>query len=986
MLVSFSLFLRTQSRRVFQALRSYARPTLVFALILGVIAMGSLARPAWAQQTVQIQNDLQGALSAGTSSVQCGGSTLTGGAGAVGVCLLSVVTYILTAILSIVVFFLGKIIVLLTSVLIVFIRYNGFNQAQVVQVGWVVVRDVVNMFFIIMLLVSAFMTIVGQGEGGWHYEKMIPRILVAAVLVNFSKTIVMLAIDASQVVMLTFVSAFQGQIAGNFIQATGMAKALAISDPGSAQNQGASSPDQAINMANICIAYLLAIAMGIVSIGTLLILIVFFIGRILSLWVLLIVSPAAFFVQYAGPTGALGKGIGKVSGDFWPKLTELLTGGPIAVFFLWLSFAIVQGSASSIDSGGLVRAAGFDLTGVSDALGTISAVGNTQSIASFIIGIGMMMIGLKAATSASGQVGGVAGSIGKSLESYTNQALNIVQRPDKTAAKLGRAGLTLTKKVGGVVASGAVKGYNMADKKYNLTGSLASEANNMFGNAPVIGHLTRPAIIAGMQRRSKLLKEDDAKLNKRMEGFDQLTPEQQVEIAKNLPGDGGFNAFFMPELVRKQHKILSDEKNRKQLMKNYEEEAKKELETKERERIANAGGNPAAELSKEKKDEISKGASAMALTRLEKDERTRIAELEEAANLANDKTTAGELKKQREANLERMNSQGDYDGRVKDILGDPGKIKELDASNMNSGRFVMALMQKHGAIKADGKLDMTKMDSLKTMFKDQKDLIDNINLVQKHINEANGQPVDRSILENAVVLRDANGQKSYFDRATGQRRDTNVEMQVKLDLPTVGQHAGQQGGRSLDQAVRDGQIVDRAVRSGIPIHVIFDQGGEEKDGAISAHLAQKVGAEDFMGQELAASLKNVAALVEGLQASDVAYEKRIKILSGLNAANFVQGLGRGSDGKIRYDGLSGKAQQDTQKILQEMMRLKEVIDTKKAENPAYQTSDMEKAILNQLETAQKTFRAHAEEEWDGNVKVTVKAGPRGITKIIHPES
>jgi hypothetical protein len=169
MLVSFSLFLRAQSRRAFQALRSYARPTLVFALILGVIAMGSLARPAWAQQTVQIQNDLQGALSAGTSSVQCGGSTLAGGAGAVGVCLLSVVTYILTAILSIVVFFLGKIIVLLTSVLIVFIRYNGFNQAQVVQVGWVVVRDVVNMFFIIMLLVSAFMTIVGQGEGGWFF-------------------------------------------------------------------------------------------------------------------------------------------------------------------------------------------------------------------------------------------------------------------------------------------------------------------------------------------------------------------------------------------------------------------------------------------------------------------------------------------------------------------------------------------------------------------------------------------------------------------------------------------------------------------------------------------------------------------------------------------------------------------------------------------------------------------------------------------------
>ena len=85
------------------------------------------------------------------------------------------------------VFIVTKLIVLLFYLLRDVFMYNDFINAAPVVAGWVIVRDICNMFFILILLVIAFATILRVE--GYDIKKMIPKLIIMAVLINFSKTI-----------------------------------------------------------------------------------------------------------------------------------------------------------------------------------------------------------------------------------------------------------------------------------------------------------------------------------------------------------------------------------------------------------------------------------------------------------------------------------------------------------------------------------------------------------------------------------------------------------------------------------------------------------------------------------------------------------------------------------------------------------------------------------------------------------------------------
>lgn len=136
--------------------------------------------------------------------------------------------------------FLGTFIVMLVHVVIDVSQYNAFVSSAPVQAGWPLVRDVVNMFFIVVLLVSAFATIVQWKPGQWRYNVVLPKLLLMAVLVNFSLTLIGLLIDFSQVVMLTFVNGFKSAAGGNFITALKLDKIMKLpGDPTLGQSQAA---------------------------------------------------------------------------------------------------------------------------------------------------------------------------------------------------------------------------------------------------------------------------------------------------------------------------------------------------------------------------------------------------------------------------------------------------------------------------------------------------------------------------------------------------------------------------------------------------------------------------------------------------------------------------------------------------------------------------------------------------------------------------
>lgn len=115
------------------------------------------------------------------------------------------------------VFFLGAVLLLEVKILITIAQYNGFLSSTAVTNGWVIVRDLCNMFFIVVLLVIAIATILKIEM--YHYKKLLGRLIIMAVLINFSKLICGLVIDFSQVLMMTFVNGFSAAAGGNFIQA-----------------------------------------------------------------------------------------------------------------------------------------------------------------------------------------------------------------------------------------------------------------------------------------------------------------------------------------------------------------------------------------------------------------------------------------------------------------------------------------------------------------------------------------------------------------------------------------------------------------------------------------------------------------------------------------------------------------------------------------------------------------------------------------------
>src|SRR3989338_1289026 len=104
--------------------------------------------------------------------------------------------------------------------------YNGFTNVPGVITGWGIMRDVANIFFVLILLVIAFATIMNIEKYG--YRSLLKRLIVMAILVNFSMTIVGLMIDLSQVVMLSFVAAIKNVASGNIVVAFGLADVFNI--------------------------------------------------------------------------------------------------------------------------------------------------------------------------------------------------------------------------------------------------------------------------------------------------------------------------------------------------------------------------------------------------------------------------------------------------------------------------------------------------------------------------------------------------------------------------------------------------------------------------------------------------------------------------------------------------------------------------------------------------------------------------------------
>ncbi|MFZ2681571.1 MAG: hypothetical protein WAZ14_00510 [Patescibacteria group bacterium] len=287
--------------------------------------------------------------------------------------------------------FIGTTALSLIEMLVVpILQYNNFSSSPTIGMGWALVRDVVNMFVVLVLLVIAMATIIGYEKVNW--QKNLPQFLLAVILVNFSRTICGLLIDFSQVIMFTFVNSLLDVAAGNFANLTG------ITDFGQYSNSAARNPDGSPStidaVQQLGAAYLLFI-LYVCIFAVLLLLALVYIWRIIMLWVLVIMSPLTFFTWGLGGMFSFAAG---ATSDWWKKFTSALIIGPMLTFFLWLALAT--------GSGDILASEGFE-AGEPSVSGTLVSL-ETSGLLSTFLGLALLVVGMQQSAATASSMGGLA--------------------------------------------------------------------------------------------------------------------------------------------------------------------------------------------------------------------------------------------------------------------------------------------------------------------------------------------------------------------------------------------------------------------------------------------------------------------------------------------------------------------------------------------------------------------------------------------------
>ncbi|HRY63453.1 MAG TPA: hypothetical protein P5267_02550, partial [Patescibacteria group bacterium] len=293
------------------------------------------------------------------------------------------------------IYFVGFVISsLLMPLMIVVANYNEFIQQPGVTIGWTMVRDLANMFIVAGILLIAIGTLLNIET--YSYKKLLPKLILGAIAINFSKMIVGLLIDISQVITLTFVHAFSKIAAGNLIYAIGLDKILSMSAAPSMIVSGI--PAQLALIGSL----LLGVIMLVITAAVLLVLVAFFVGRIITIWISIVLSPLLF-------VGSMLPGVGKFTGQIWQNLSKQLVAGPMLAFFLWLSFTIL----SVTTAGGMSAQFDSSLLGYSkdDINIFFSQFGSVGTILNFILVIGLLMASLMMASQLGAAGGKLAGNL-----------------------------------------------------------------------------------------------------------------------------------------------------------------------------------------------------------------------------------------------------------------------------------------------------------------------------------------------------------------------------------------------------------------------------------------------------------------------------------------------------------------------------------------------------------------------------------------------
>lgn len=207
---------------------------------------------------------------------------------------------------------------------------GGFVNVSAVITGWKMVRDICNIFFSLILVIIALATVLKIESYSW--KQLLPKFILMAILINFSKSIAGIFTDLSTVAMATFGGSFATSFGRGFLGAFGLPVLVDFSGTNiEAQLTNNSS------LPGVMLAYLAAGLMMILFFALITLFTLVLIFRIVMLWFLIVISPIAYVTRILPQTQ-------KYSSQWWEMFGRWCVIGPMITFFLWLSLSVAFGT------------------------------------------------------------------------------------------------------------------------------------------------------------------------------------------------------------------------------------------------------------------------------------------------------------------------------------------------------------------------------------------------------------------------------------------------------------------------------------------------------------------------------------------------------------------------------------------------------------------------------------------------------------------
>ncbi|MCX6739543.1 MAG: hypothetical protein NT098_05885 [Candidatus Parcubacteria bacterium] len=216
----------------------------------------------------------------------------------------------------------------------------GNSPDSFINAGWVVCRDVANTFFIFILLYIAIMTIFQRDQ-----KRLLSTLVVVALLINFSMYITKFVIDVGNIFALEFYSSFpvnnnplviipgieQHSIGSGFMKALESPLENIIQDiPNHKGSFGVQASLIALTGIELLVVTFVFLLSGF-----------YLVGRVVTLWIVMITAPIAFF-SLTLPSEVSGLNVWSkwkgelISNSFFPA---------IFLFFIYIAAKIANGNS-----------------------------------------------------------------------------------------------------------------------------------------------------------------------------------------------------------------------------------------------------------------------------------------------------------------------------------------------------------------------------------------------------------------------------------------------------------------------------------------------------------------------------------------------------------------------------------------------------------------------------------------------------------------